>query len=259
MIKIIVYIVALVSASGARAEIREIKSMAEAFGEVQAGDLIVLDIDNTIYQPAQVLGSDQWFLQQVENYKSQGLSADQALEQGIQDARLVHELTKVHAVQNINPLYIRRAQRDGFRVMALTARPVNWKEITRAQLNSVHVNLNNEGLSYSEGVDVEYHQGVLFVGPRSNKGLVLKRFLEQTHLPAKRLIFVDDRTKHVENMEAAFLDSGLPNLNFRYGFIDPVVAAFNPELADLEWNFFKQTGRLLTDAQGEALLKRRRR
>lgn len=51
----------LLLAAAARADVREIKSMAEIVPEIRSTTLLVLDIDNTLVEPVGNIGSDQWY------------------------------------------------------------------------------------------------------------------------------------------------------------------------------------------------------
>jgi hypothetical protein len=234
------------------AEIRQTSNMAEAFREVQPTDVLVLDIDNTILEPVQTLGSDQWFGHTVTNYVKSGLSEKLAVDSAIEDWQQVQNATAVKAIERTTPFLIRQAQERGTVVFALTARPLSLKHSSIRQLRSLGVSLKNPVSKYSEGDSVELFQGVLFVGPHNNKGQVLAKFFESQKLRPSRLIFVDDKEKHVKNMDAVFTE--IPNVNFRYGAADATVKSFSSDIANLQWSYFLDRNYLLSDAEAKALL-----
>lgn len=238
------FLFVLLLAQTSFAEIREIKKMSEAFREVASSDLLVLDIDNTILEPKQTLGSDQWF-----SYLAGKTSVDAA----IPVWEDVQNLTKVHAVESDTPALIRQAQQRGVVVLALTARPVSLKRETFRQLKSLGVRLANPAEDYSDGESVQLYNGVLFVGPHNNKGLVLAKFLEAVGRNPSRLIFVDDKLKHVKNMDAVF--SKIANINFRYGAADERVNSFSPAIANKQWELFENEGVLVSDDEAKKLLE----
>lgn len=241
--------------TSAFADIREVQSMKEALAIVTTGDVVVFDIDNTISEPAQTLGSDQWYSYLVDKYKKSGLSEDQAIDQAIQEWIEVQLFTKARPVEAVTPGLIAGLQARNVMTIALTARPVELKDSTVDQLKSIDVNFQSYGLNFSDAIDVQLYKGVLFVGPKRNKGLVLEKFFEAVKVKPKRLIFVDDKVKHVKNMEEVFAKKGFANINFRYGAADATVAAFQSELADYQWSFFQDTGGLLSDEDARLFLK----
>ncbi len=235
------------------AEIRETSSMAETFREVRSTDIVVLDIDNTILAPNQTLGSDQWFGYVVANYVKSGLTEKLAVDSAIEDWLQVQNATAVQAVERTTPFLIRAAQERGTMIFALTARPLSLKHSTVRQLRSAGVGLKSPVAKYSDGDSVELFQGVLFVGPHNNKGVVLAKFFEGHKIRPSRLIFVDDKEKHVKNMDAVFTE--IPNVNFRYGAADATVKSFSSEIANLQWGYFLDRNYLLSDLEAKNLLK----
>src|SRR5688572_8883105 len=97
---------ALFMALPAWAEIREVKSMRETADEITSETLVIFDIDNTILEPLQSLGTDQWFSHEAKELEKQGLSKHDAHNQVIQPWAEIQKATKVKAVEKITPSYI---------------------------------------------------------------------------------------------------------------------------------------------------------
>jgi len=250
-IKGILSLVVLLSASFAVAEIRQVSTMKEALFDVVTGDVVVFDIDNTILEPAQTLGSDQWFEYLVGKGKQTGLEPQKAIEAAQKDWNRVQPATQVRLVETITAKYIRTLQMRGIVVLALTARPHNIDRVTVDQLTQLNVNFHH----YSEFVpqDVGYLEGVLFANGK-NKGLVLRDFLNQLHIEPRRLIFIDDKEKNVKNMDAEFSNGPFANINYRYGAADERVKAFSADIAELQWAYFVQEGILISDKVAREML-----
>lgn len=53
-------------------------------------------------------------------------------------------------------------------------------------------------------------------------------------------MFVDDKSKHVNSLEEATMNTKTAYIGFRYGGADAEVAAFNPEIAKVEWQYFEK-------------------
>ncbi len=231
----------------AQAEIRETTSMAEAVIDAQVGDVVVFDIDNTIAEPAQTLGTDQWYEYLVHKNKASGKTEDQAIDEALRDWVRVQKVTSLRPVEEITPTLIQDLLAKKITVLGLTARPTALKESTTRQLQAIGVSLETNGYSYNDQKDIEFYSGVLFVGPKNNKGLVLADFFATQNISPRRLIFVDDKVKHVNNMDAVFAQKGQDNINFRYGAADARVKAFDSKIADYQWDLFVKTGELISD------------
>lgn len=232
----------------ASAEIRELRYMQHATSDVQRGDVVVFDIDNTILEPVQTIGSDQWFEYMIQNYVKQGMKSKPAFQAALEDWMQVQEITEVQAVEKATPRLIRQLQQKGVTVIALTARNQGMIDTSIKQLKSLNVKFSDYGIGSTRIKDVEFHKGILFVG-NNNKGLVLAQFLREQNIEAKRLLFIDDKQKNVKNVDDAFLNSGIVNINYRYGGADNKVASFSAQIADAQWQYFLDTSILLTDEE----------
>lgn len=254
MVRITVLVLSFILVDVASAEIRETKRMTEALSLARPGDVVVLDIDNTTLEPNQSLVSDQWYAHTVDQLVKSGLSRDEAIDRAIARVIRVQPKTKVHPVESDTPALIQWVQARGISVYFLTARPLELKEVSLRQLNSVGVYPRGGGVEFSKGNEVELYNGILLVGPRNNKGLVLAQFFKEKGIKHRQVIFVDDKEGHVKNMEAIFASNGIANLNFRYGAADEKVKAFRPEIADVQWAHFEKTGEILSDDEADRLL-----
>lgn len=246
------YLLFLLLSLSAQAEIREAKFMHEALGNLAVGDVVVLDIDNTLLEPAQTLGSDQWFDYLIEKYKNTGLEIPKAVERALQDWQPVQLETKVKLVEGYTPTLIREIRAKGVKVLALTARGNQLSQVTLQQLRSAGIELptypgfNNPNIIYSEGV--------IFANGQ-NKGHVLRDFFARTQILPARLLFVDDKIKNVKNMDAEFAKDVFPNINYRYGAADERVKAFSKEIAELEWMYFSERKILISDEEAKKILE----
>ena len=82
-----------------------------------------------------------------------------------------------------------------------------------------------------------------------DKGRYLKDFLEVSAIPARNLIFVDDKPRNVQSVDSAFTGSRWNHIEFRYGAADERVQSFDPRLADFQWGYFKQHQVFLSDQE----------
>ena len=218
----------LLLASAARAELREIRTMADIVPAIDTSTLVVFDIDNTLLEPVGSLGSDQWYY-----YMVKAVGEDKANEAWTKTLPTV----KVKPVEPLTPDLIRAQQKRGVKVMALTARGPEDAATTFAQLKAIGVDLTATA-PVSKDVKTEdkglYSKGVFFQGEGPSKGETLVAFLKKTGLKPKRVVFADDKPKNAQSVEQAVREAGFPVYSFRYGATDAKVKFFNDLTAEFD-------------------------
>ena len=243
-----------------RAEVQETAQMSEALSAVDAKTLLVFDLDNTIIEPVQTLGSDQWFEAQVKHYVVvEHLDPDRAIHKAIILWSKIQQVSGVQPVEKNTPFLIKEKQEQGIRVMGLTARPQELSTRTREQLKSIGVDLSLTAVSTKDfavqGVsDAKFTRGITFVGT-NNKGKVLAALLKQLDLVPAKVVFVDDKEKHVKSVDVALKELGIKYLGFRYGAADEKVKRYETEFAPLAAVQLQFFGKLLTDKAAKAILE----
>jgi hypothetical protein len=247
------FIQGFLSMNEALAEIHEIKAMGEIPSRLIVPDtLLVFDIDNTLIEPVGQLGSDQWFYYLYQIYKVEGLpgvspekvSEGQIDEKAMQVWNDTQWLIEVRAPEGkATSDFVSSAQRRGLNVMALTARTLDVAGRTADQLKSVGIDftagelaakqlrISKQALDSQD--DALFTGGVLYVGESNNKGEVLVQFLKEKKLHAQRIVFVDDKVKHVKNMEIALAGLKIPYHGYRYGAVDEKVSRFNEAMSEV--------------------------
>lgn len=263
--KIKIFLVIFLVSKIAIAEIREAPNMASALEGADNTTLVILDLDNTTMMPPQTLGGEEWFDYFVEKrmseYKKLGMSEAQAKEKAI-DKGLVewnqfHKNARVIPVESETPKLISEIQAKGALTMALTARPFELGESTVSQLKSIGIELQKSTVS-TKMIKVPgknkatFYKGALLVGPKNNKGEVLAQFLKLISFKPKKIIFVDNKKHHVENVEKALADSKISYFGRRYGASDKKISSMNKDVLEIQHKYF--FGEVLSDQEAKKLL-----
>jgi hypothetical protein len=233
----------------------EVRKYIEATKSESAKPLIVFDLDNTVMETTQTIGSDQWFRHLVKGKMASGSTEMAAVEQAMSEWSNVQRITGVKLVESGTPKLIRDLQTQGYIVIGLTARPVFLTDTTLRQVKSLGVrfsrpdflNLSTRGLT---PFPIMIKEGVILVG-ENNKGVVLASIIEKKKLTYKHVILVDDRQKNVDNMEEALTSRGLTHSGLRYAAADKTVNAFSPAIADKQHQIFKAEGIVISDADAK--------
>jgi len=204
-------------AGAARADVREISTMAEVRPELSTSTLLVFDIDNTLVEPVGNIGSDQWYYYIEKALKRDGLDQAAAETKAGEAWSKALATVKVKAVEDFTPGLIREQQKRGLKIMALTARDAGDAESTFRQLKDIGVDLAGN---------------VIFVGDGPDKGKALVAHLKKLSLTPAKVVFVDDKPHHAKNVDAALSAAGIKCVAFRYGAADAKVRAFNDVTAE---------------------------
>ena len=233
--------IAGVTSSSSWAKIQEVKSFSEIEPFVDKDTVLVFDIDNTLIVPKSPdgIGSDPWF------YCLYDVVGKKPLEDKKLDSKLmqfwnqVQSKITVRAPEAFVPEWIKKQQEKGIRTMALTARTSDILSVTRHQLASIGIKLENN--TFYKGViriskkllgsadEAKFDHGILSVGESNSKGMVFTQFLKKLKWTPKKIVYVDDREKHVKTMEAELSKLNIPYYGFRYGALDSEVKAFKCE------------------------------
>ncbi len=240
-------------ATAASAASYEIKQMKEILNYVDRDTLVVFDIDNTIAESAQTIGSVQWQENEVEKAKAAGLPAHQALERSLRKFIAVNYVGEMRPVESTTPALIHHLQKRSAGVMALTARPVELLARTRYLLGKMGIDLslarpingNYQTLVKEQAI---YSKGILAVGATNDKGEMLKWLIQQNGFVGfKKVVFVDDKAKYTASISTALDQLGVANDVFRYGSADQRVKSFDPALANEQTEYFEVTGKIRSD------------
>lgn len=199
--------------------------------------LIIFDIDNTIATTNTFIGSDQWVSHEIKKRLDQGLSYREAwLEIADLYVTLQHIIDLV-PVEAVTPAIIKELQNKGIIVIALTARLPKLASRTITQLKNIGVDFSHTPLWHEEIVnndDIYYHytNGIIFCDG-NDKGKVLSHILNHIGYKPTKVIVIDDRQKHLQAVKNA-LHPDITFVGIRYGYLDEIVAQFDPIAAQIE-------------------------
>jgi phosphoglycolate phosphatase-like HAD superfamily hydrolase len=246
----------------ARATVVEGNKMADALASADKDTLVVFDIDSTILEAAQTLGSDAWYYTVRDRWIAEGMDKAEANKKILDQWREVQRETKVLAVEPGTPDLIKKLQDKGIKTIALTARGFEIADVTAKQLLSIGVDFGRRSLGMkdfgvkSKGGDARYRKGIVFCGGlKIDKGLILNAVLAKARLSPKKVIFVDDKKYNVDAVDGALKSKGIDCNCVRYGAADQSYKTYNQAVADVEMEFF---GKILSDDAAGAILKFRK-
>lgn len=243
------------SLSTLHAEIIESMHIGDVEQHIDHDTLIIFDIDNTLLETAQMLGSDQWFFHMYNRYITEGMEPAASLDRILSEWHAIQNITAVKIVEPGSAELIERLQKEGFMVMGLTTRGLGLSDRTLEQLSRVNVDFTinppvKDEVYFFNKQGVLFRQGVMFTSG-TWKGKALEKFLKIIECHPKKVVFINDKMKHLQDVESGCIEMGIEFVGLRYGVTDGTVASFDPDIAEVQ---FKHFGQIMSDAEAEALI-----
>ncbi len=240
-------------------EVLEIKSISEILPYITQDSLVVFGVDETLQTTKQTVGGDHWFCDSVRIYQEEGFSFEEALAKTLPDYMKLQNMTQVKAVESSTPALVHKLQSSGVKVIGLTARNAELAYTTLRQLRSIEVDLDRnpvkiKGLNLSSHFPVKYIEGVLFA-QNNHKGEVLFDMVKFSDYPLKKVIFIDDKIEHIQQVEEMCRAHDIEYVGFRYGANDASHEAYKSEIARLQHKYFDE---ILSNEAAEKILLARR-
>jgi phosphoglycolate phosphatase-like HAD superfamily hydrolase len=229
--------------------------LREAASHIDKHTLVLFDLDNTLIEPAQTLGSDQWFSHRIHLHLKGGEDPHEAREKALQEWMAVQFLTDFRLVEEEAIPFLAELRERKIHHMGLTFRDMSLARRTSRELHRLGVSLAG-GAPFPERVLAEANQAVLFLqGVLYTSGVgkadALFALLDRDGHRPKRIVLIDDKIHHLRDVEDACAARKIPFVGLRYGYLDEKVRMFPAEIADAQWKAFAQ---ILSDE--EALQQR---
>ena len=223
----------------AGADIIETATVKDIVPLIDSDTWVLVDLDNTTFEGRQALGHTEWFYDNARALMKNGMTLEEATRECYPEWIVVQKVCPVKPIEAAFIPELMRLQQQGIVVMGLTHRQPSIADSTIRQVNSL-------GLSFSNSVPVKdslvvpsetptvYDQGILFTGEYNKKGEIFVRFLSMTDQQPKRIVFIDDKRGHVEDVEKAVSDLGIEYIGVHYTAIEYAEKVYDPEIAQFQ-------------------------
>ena len=241
-----------------QAEILEIKNMDQVYNYLKPNTLIIFDIDNTLIEPVQSVGSDQWFRHRIAYWIDHGMEQEVALEKALADWMAVQNITKMQLSEPNIAKIVRHLQGRNFTVMGLTTRGLGMSTRTNQQLATVGIDLSKtapskDDIFFMNQRGVLFREGTLFTA-NTHKGAALFKLLDQLDMTPKMILFINDKRSHIVPIEEWAIKRNIPFIGLRYSQLDEKVKNMDIEVTDIQ---FENFGHILSDDEAREILKER--
>ncbi|MDX8431496.1 MAG: DUF2608 domain-containing protein [Candidatus Algichlamydia australiensis] len=232
----------------------EVQHFKELLTHISKDTLILLDIDDTLLIPKQMLGSDIWFNYRWREYQKMGMSRGDALEKSLAEWNAIRHLTEMEIVEPGTKEIISQMQDEGYTVMGLTTQGIAMATRTSMQLKDLGIHLvrtapskNGHYLNINEH-GVLFREGVLFTSG-TPKGKALFALLYTLGYYPKEIVFINDKLAHLHDIEEEAEKNKIKYCGLRYAYSDARKKAFRVDVAD--YQFCHSTfDRICSDEEG---------
>jgi len=239
---------------GSVMECISIKTLQPYLDQLQPGDWLVVDIDDTIITPKATMfrtkSPHHKFIDHLKTLPDSSLT--------ISIWRLSRDVT---LVENEWPAIIDSLKKRGVIVVALTQMhtghfgKISSMEKWRAQeLKNLEITFS----SYAENsvkilIDSEkpatLYQGILFTGGHT-KAQTLISFINKYGKPSK-LVFIDDRIEHVQSLQKLCTDIKIPFEGCHYQAVDQLPYSATQDFGDIQTQKLMNDGLWLEDCEAQ--------
>lgn len=205
---------------------------------------VLVDLDNTTFEGKQALGHTDWFYDKAFALVREGMTLDEATRACYPEWIEIQKICPVKPLEAAFIPSLIELQKRGITVMGLTQRQPSLAEATLRQLNSLNFDFHisapsKDTFSIPSETPTLYKQGVLFTGEFNKKGEMFIHFLSIINQRPKKVVFIDDKKSHVEEVKSVLSRHGIEYIGFHYTAHQYVEKVYHPEVAEFQRKFLK--------------------
>lgn len=224
------------------ARIIETAHIADALPFIDEDTWFLVDLDNTMYEAKQALGHTLWFYDVLQEKMQKGMTRDEGIRDTYPDWIKTQRVCAVQPLEEDFIPSLISLQNRGIVVMGLTHRQPSVASSTLLQVGSLGFDFEKTAPSKDSFVVPSKHAtlyvgGILFVSDYNKKGDILIPFLSMIKQMPKKVVFIDDKRKNVEELEVEMAKLGVDYVGVYYSAIDHAKPVYSRELADFQYQF----------------------
>ncbi|OJU79879.1 MAG: hypothetical protein BGO10_03230 [Chlamydia sp. 32-24] len=226
------------------AKVLEKKHVEEILPLIDEDTWFLVDLDNCMFQGAQALGHANWFYDQLQQRMEKGMTRDEAIADAYPDWIKTQKVCKVKPLEESFVPVLLSLQSKKTTIMGLTHRQPSVADSTARQVNSLGFDFSITAPSQDSFVvpaktPTLYSQGILFVGDYNKKIDIFAAFLSIIKKSPKKIVFIDDKRKNVEELES-LTKYGIEYIGIHYTAIEDSSPVYFPEVAEFQYKFLDQ-------------------
>lgn len=229
---------------GVEAKILETKHVEEILPLIDEDTWFLVDLDNCMFQGAQALGHANWFYDQMQQRMEKGMSRDEAITDTYPDWIKTQKACRVKPLEESFVPILLSLQSKKTTIMGLTHRQPSVADSTARQVNSLGFDFSTtapfkDSFVVPAKTPTLYVQGILFVGDYNKKIDIFEPFLSIIKKSPKKIVFIDDKRKNVEELES-LTKYGIEYIGIHYTAIEDSKPVYFREVAEFQYKFLDQ-------------------
>ncbi len=213
----------------------------------------IFDIDHTLIEPVQIIGSTHWEKYVAKKLVSQGFSQHEAMVRAFHLWRSIQHITAVKIVEEGIFELLQTLEQMKILTLGLTARDGTLSNLTFEQLASVKLDKAFSMIKPCQDLPsiypCRYSKGAVFCG-FNKKDKALELFLDQIDFMPKKIVYIDDQVSHIDELEHFSKAKGIKYVGMKYSASGD--HRFDPKIADVQE---KHLPKLISDREAREFLE----
>jgi hypothetical protein len=226
------------------AKIIETRHIEDVIPLIDHETWFLVDLDNCMFEGAQALGHANWFYDELQQRMQNGMSREEAIRDAYPGWIKTQKACRVKPLETSFVPTLLKLQNEGVVVMGLTHRQPSVVDSTIRQVASLGFNFlttapSRECFSVPAKTQTLYSHGILFVGDYNKKSDIFEPFLCMVNQQPKKIVFIDDKRKNVEELEN-LTRYGIEYIGIHYTAIEYAKPVYVREIAAFQSKFLDQ-------------------
>lgn len=223
------------------ARIIETKHIEDVLPLIDENTWVLVDLDNCMFEGAQALGHANWFYDEVQQRMQKGMSREEAIRDAYPHWIKTQKVCKVKPLEESFVPTLLSLQNRGITIMGLTHRQPPVADSTVRQVESLGFDFlitapSKDSFAVPAKTPTLYFQGILFVSDYNKKIDVFEPFLSIINKTPQKIVFIDDKRKNVEELEA-LTKHGIDYTGVHYTAIEGAKPVYVREVALFQYKF----------------------
>lgn len=226
------------------AKVIETRHVVDAISLIDEDTWLLVDLDNCMFEGAQALGHANWFYDLMKENMQKGMSRDDAIKMFYPDWIKTQKVCRVKALELDFIPSLLELQDKGIVIMGLTHRQPLIADSTIKQVDSLGFSFLDSAPSKDcfivpSSNPTLYSNGILFVNDYNRKIDVFLAFMEAINKKPKKVVFMDDQRKNVEELEG-LLQHDIEYIGVHYTAIEHAMPLYDRKIAEFQYKFLDQ-------------------
>lgn len=224
------------------ARIIETAHIADAIQLIDEDTWFLVNLDNTMFEAKQALGHANWFNDEIQKRLQNGMSREEAIRDSYPSWIKIQQVCLVKPLEEDFVPSLISLQNRGVVVMGLTQRQPSVAHSTVCQVASLGFDFlktapSKNSFSVPATSPTLYLQGILFASDYNKKEDIFLSFLSIIKQSPKKVVFIDDQRKNVEQLEQVLSQDGIECVGVYYTAIEHAQPVYSREVAEFQYKF----------------------